>query len=343
MTHRLATLWLAAAATFAISCSVAIAAGEVNVYSSRPGERVQPLLDAFTRQTGIETNLLYLDQGLLERIQSEGDYSPADIILAVDDSRLTEARQGGITQPLDDATLNAEIPAQYRDPEGHWFGLTVRPRVFYGSRARIKATAVTYQELSQPQWKGKVCMRDGRHASNIALIASMIDRHGEAYTEKWLTGLKANLARKPRGSDRSQAEAVASGVCDIGIGNAEYLAAMVTDPAQKDAAQTIRVIFPNAADRGASVGISGMALARHAPNRANAVRLMVFLASRPAQELYSAETNEYPVAVDAAPAAILQSFGPLKAEDVSISQISALRKQALDLVDKVQFNDGPTQ
>lgn len=340
MGHSFKQASILAAALFSLSASAAWAAGEVNVYSNRPAELIQPLLDAFTKQTGIETNLLYLDQGLVERIQSEGEYSPADVILTVDDSRLNEAKQGDVTQALTDAGLDAEIPAKYRDIDGHWFGLTLRPRVFYVSAA-VTAKAITYEELSQPDWKGQVCLRDGRHASNIGLLASMLDLHGEAFAEKWLTGLKANLARKPKGNDGSQVEAVASGECQLAIGNTEYLAAMIADPASKDIAGKVRVIFPNAGERGTSVGISGMALAKYAPNHDNAVALMEFLAARPAQELYSQATNEYPVLPGAQPSKILGGFGPWKAEDVAMSQISKLRQQALALVEKVQFNDGP--
>ena len=333
---------LAAAVVAALS-GTAHAGGEVNVYSGRPAEPIKPLLDAFTQETGIATNMLYLDQGLVERIRSEGEYSPADVILTVDDSRLTQAKQGGVTQALVDTVLNEEIPARYRDPEGHWFGLTVRPRVFYASRERVAATSITYEMLAEPEWKGKICIRDGRHAANIGLFASMLDLHGETYTEKWLTGLKANLARKPKGSDRSQAEAVAAGECDLAIVNAEYIAAIVADTARKDIADKMRVIIPNAGDRGTSTGISGMALARHAPNRANAIKLMEFLAARSAQELLSRQTNEYPLRGDARPSDVLTGFGPMKTENLPMDEINKLRDQALDLVDKVQFNDGPSE
>lgn len=340
---RIRYLSPAAAVLVALASTAAHAGGEVNVYSNRPAALIQPLLDAFTQETGIATNMLYLDQGLVERIRSEGEYSPADVILTVDDSRLMHAKQGGVTQALIDTALNEEIPARYRDPEGHWFGLTVRPRVFYASRERVAATHITYETLSEPEWKGKICIRDGRHATNIGLFASMLALHGETYTEKWLTGLKANLARKPKGSDRSQAEAVAAGECDLAVGNTEYIAAIAADTARKDIADTIRVIIPNAGDRGASTGISGMALARHAPNRANAIKLMEFLAARSAQELLSRQTNEYPVLPDARPSDVLTGFGPMKAEDLPMDEINKLRKQALDLVDKTGFNDGPSE
>ena len=339
-TFRQASM-LSAALCLSCSVHVALAAGEVNVYSNRPPELVQPLLDAFTKKTGIAANLLYLDSRLIERILSEGEYSPADVILATDDSRLAEFKAAGITQALKDAALDNEVPARYRDPQGHWFALTLRPRVFYASAERVKVASITYEELARSEWKAKLCLRDGRHASNIGLIAAMLAAHGAAETEKWLAGLKANLARKPKGNDRNQAEAVAKGECDLAIGNSEYIAALAQDPAQQAEAAKIRVIFPNAAGRGVSVGISGMALARQAPNRDNAVSLMRFLSSRPAQELYSNETNEYPVLPAAEPSPMLKSFGRLKAEDLPIAEVIKLRAQALQLVDKVEFNEGP--
>jgi iron(III) transport system substrate-binding protein len=344
MGHSFAHVSLAAAAAFFGFSQAAMAGGEVNVYSNRPAEIVQPLLDAFTRATRIETNLLYLDQGLVQRIQSEGDYSPADVILSIDDSRMSEAVEGGITQPLIDPKLASQIPEKYRDRDGNWIGLTVRPRVFYVSSQRVKDTAITYESLTGPEWKGRVCIRDGRHPSNIGLFASMTDLHGATYTEKWLLGLKANLARKPKGSDRSQAEAIAEGVCDLAIGNAEYAAVMLVEErasGQDKLAEAIRIVFPNQIDRGTSVGLSSMALAKHAPNRDNAIKLMEFLADKPAQELYSNEVNEYPVLPGAQPSDILKGFGPMKTEDLAVGNVLKLRGQALELVEKVRFNDGP--
>ncbi|MCY1664645.1 Fe(3+) ABC transporter substrate-binding protein [Rhizobium sp. SL86] len=338
------TLILAGAA-FGASASLALADGEVNIYSYRQPELIQPLLDAFTKETGITTNVLFLDKGLVERIRAEGANSPADVILTVDIQRLTEAKDGGVVQPVvDNATINKDIPAAYRDPAGDWFGLTTRGRVVYASKDRVKQDAITYEELADPKWKGKICIRDGQHSYNIALFASMIAHHGADYTEKWMTGLKNNLARKPDGNDRSQAKSIMAGECDLALGNTYYVGLMMTndkEPEQKDWAKAIKVLFPNAGDRGTHVNISGMALAKNAPNKANALKLMEFLASGEAQKIYAEQVFEYPVMPGAEPSEIVKSFGSIKPDTLPLVDIAKNRKTASELVDKVGFNEGP--
>ncbi len=324
----------------------ALADGEVNIYSYRQPDLIKPLLDRFTQETGITTNVLFLDKGLVERIQAEGENSPADIILTVDISRLTEAKEGGVTQPIKSAVVDSDIPAQYRDPDGAWVGLTTRGRVVYASKDRVSQDAITYEELADPKWKGKICTRDGQHSYNVGLIASMIAEHGEAETEKWLTGLKNNLARKPDGGDRDQAKAIFAGECDLALGNTYYVGLMMTnekEPEQKDWANAIKVLFPNANDRGTHVNISGVAMAKHAPNKENAQKLVDFLASGEAQEIYAAQVFEYPVMPGKEPADIVKSFGTIKPATLPLADIAANRKKASELVDKVGYNDGPTQ
>ncbi len=338
------TLVLATTA-FAASASMTLAAGEVNIYSYRQPELIQPLLDAFTKETGITTNVLFLDKGLVERIRAEGANSPADVILTVDIQRLTEAKDGGVVQPVvDNATINKDIPAAFRDPAGDWFGLTTRGRVVYASKDRVSQDAITYEELADPKWKGKICIRDGQHSYNIALFASMIAHHGAEYTEKWMTGLKNNLARKPDGNDRSQAKSIMAGECDLALGNTYYVGLMMTndkEPEQKDWAKAIKVLFPNAGDRGTHVNISGMALAKNAPNKDNALKLMEFLASGEAQKIYAEQVFEYPVMPGAEPSDIVKSFGSIKPDTLPLIDIAKNRKQASELVDKVGFNEGP--
>lgn len=345
MKHSIKTLVLAGAALGA-SASLALADGEVNIYSYRQPELIQPLLDAFTKETGITTNVLFLDKGLVERIRAEGANSPADVILTVDIQRLTEAKDGDVVQPvLDNPTINKDIPAAFRDPDGDWFGLTTRGRVVYASKDRVSQDAITYEELADPKWKGKICIRDGQHSYNIALFASMIAHHGADYTEKWMTGLKNNLARKPDGNDRSQAKSIMAGECDLALGNTYYVGLMMTndkEPEQKDWAKAIKILFPNAADRGTHVNISGMALAKNAPNKANALKLMEFLASGEAQKIYAEQVFEYPVMPGAEPSEIVKSFGPIKPDALPLIDIAKNRKQASELVDKVGFNEGPS-
>lgn len=337
---------LLATVSFGTMAGTALADGEVNVYSYRQPELIQPLLDEFTKETGIETNVLFLDKGLVERIAAEGANSPADVILTVDIGRLIEAKDGGVTQPVQNDIINKDIPAQYRDPAGEWFGLTTRGRVVYASKERVPETAITYEELSDPKWKGRICVRDGQHSYNIGLFASMIAHHGADYTEKWLAGLKNNLVRKPDGNDRSQAKSIMSAECDIALGNTYYVGLMLTndkDPEEKEWAAAIKVLFPNAADRGTHVNISGMALAKNAPNKDNAIKLMEFLSSGKAQEIYSEQVFEYPVLPGAKVSEVVASFGPIKPDPLPLVDIAANRKLASELVDKVGFNDGPTQ
>ena len=329
----------------AATSGAALAEGEVNVYSYRQPELIQPLVDAFTKETGITANVLFLDKGLVERIAAEGANSPADVILTVDIGRLVEAKDGGVTQPLENEVINKDIPAQYRDPAGEWFGLTTRGRVVYASKERVPETAITYEELAEPKWKGRICIRDGQHSYNIGLFASMVAHHGAEYTEKWLTGLKNNLARKPDGNDRSQAKAIMAGECDISLGNTYYVGLMVTnekDPEEKEWAAATKILFPNAADRGTHVNISGMALAKHAPNKDNAVKFMEFLSSGKAQEIYAEQVFEYPVLPGAKVSDVVASFGEIKPDTLPLVDIAANRKTASELVDKVGLNDGPT-
>ncbi|MGK9052337.1 Fe(3+) ABC transporter substrate-binding protein [Xaviernesmea oryzae] len=332
-------------ASMLATTTAAYADGEVNIYSYRQPDLIKPLLDTFTQQTGIKTNVLFLDKGLVERIQAEGANSPADVIMTVDIARLMEAKEGGVTQAVtDNATINKDIPANLRDPAGEWFGLTTRGRVVYASKDRVAQTSITYEELADPKWKGKICIRDGQHSYNIGLIASMIAVHGEAYTETWLKGVKDNLAQKPSGGDRDQAKAIFAGACDIGIGNTYYVGLMQTnekEPDQKKWAEAIKVLFPNSADRGTHVNISGMALAKNAPNKDNAVKLMEFLASGEAQQIYAEQVFEYPVMPGAEPSATVKSFGTIKPDTLSLADIAANRKKASELVDKVGFNEGP--
>ncbi|WP_187972400.1 Fe(3+) ABC transporter substrate-binding protein [Aquibium microcysteis] len=346
LTASLSRLGVAAAAlasTFAI-LPAAQADGVVNVYSYRQPDLIKPVLDAFTAETGIATEVLFLDKGLEERIAAEGANSPADVILTVDIARLAAAKDKGITQAVDDADINAALPAEYRDPEGHWFGVTKRGRVVYASKDRVTDTDISYADLADPKWKGKICIRSGQHDYNLALFSALIAHWGEAKTEEWMKGFKANLARKPDGNDRGQAKAIMSGECDLALGNTYYVGLMMTnekEPEQKDWANAINVVFPSIDDSGTHVNISGMAMAKNAPNRDNAIRLMEFLASVEAQKIYAAEVFEYPASPDVEPSDVVKSFGTLKADTLPLSEIAKHRKAASEMVDRVGLDDGP--
>lgn len=318
---------------------LSVQAAEVNVYSYRQPALMQPLFDKFTASTGIAVNSLFAEKGLAERIKAEGMNSPADVILVSDIARLTEITDAGITQPVSSPVLEGIIPASLREPANHWFALTRRARVIYASKAHVKAGEVTsYEALAEPNWKGRICSRSGASDYNVALLASMIAHHGEAKATQWLRGLRANLARKPQGDDRAQIKAVAEGECDIALGNSYYLAVMLADPALRDAAQAVNILFPNQQDRGAHINISGMAMARYAPNRDAALKLMEFLAGPEAQKIYAEINNEYPVNRQAPWSALMQSWGAFKADELPLTDIARHRVRALEIVYETGFD-----
>jgi iron(III) transport system substrate-binding protein len=336
--RSLAAAFAAVAAFFA--AAPAQASGEVNVYTYRETRLIQPLFDAFTADTGVKVNVISASSGLEQRIKSEGANSPADVLLTVDIGRIDEAVKADITQPIKSFKLDEIVPAQYRDPDGHWYGVSMRARVIYASKERVKQDRITYEELADPKWKGKICIRSGQHIYNNALFAAYVARHGEAKAEQWLTGLKANLAQKPSGGDRETARDVAAGKCDIGIGNTYYWALMNDKETDKKPwADATRVILPTFEGGGTHVNLSGVLLTKHAPNKANAIKLIEWLADEKAQRLYADMNYEYPVRAGVAVNPTIASYGRLVADPLPVSRIAASRKAAANLVDKVGFDN----
>ncbi len=341
--YRVFRATVSVAALLTISANASHAASEVNIYSYRQPFLIEPLLEAFQKETGIRANLIFAKQGLETRIEAEGENSPADLLLSTDVGRLEAAKQQGIAQPVASDILKANIPARYRDADDQWFGLTTRARVVYASKERVKQDSITYEELADPKWKGRICTRSGQHDYTIGLIASMIVHHGEEETRTWLEGLKANLARRPTGNDRAQVKAVYAGECDLALGNTYYMGKMQTndkEPEQKEWAASVRVLFPNTDGRGTHVNISGMLLAKHAPNRDNAIKLMEFLSSAEAQQIYAEGNFEYPVLDGVEPSAIVRSWGSFTPDSVALGKIADARKKASELVDIVDFDAG---
>ena len=314
--------------------------GEVNVYSYREAKLLQPLLDAFTKDTGIKVNVISASSGLEQRIKTEGQNSPADVLLTVDIARIEEAVRAGISQPIKSDVLDKVVSPQYRDPEGHWYGISMRARVFYVSKDRVKETAMNYEDLADPKWKGKICIRSGQYIYNNALFAAFIAHHGEAKTEEWLKGLKANLAQKPSGGDRETARDVAAGKCDIGIGNTYYWALMLNKEAnRKPWADATRVLLPTFQGGGTHVNLSAVMLARNAPNKANAMKLIEWLVGEHAQHIYADLNYEYPVRPGIAINPTIASYGKLNADPIPLAKIADHKKAAANLVDKVGFDN----
>ena len=328
------------AGVLGIAGAAATQANEVNVYTYRETKLIQPLFEAFTKDTGVKVNVISANAGLEQRIKTEGANSPADVLLTVDIGRLEDAVQAGITQPIKSELLDKAVPAQYRDPEGHWYGVSMRARVVYASKERVKQSAMTYEELADPKWKGKICIRSGQHIYNNALFAAVIAKHGAATAEEWLRGLKANLAQKPSGGDRETARDVAAGKCDLGIGNTYYWALMNDkEPDKKAWADATKVILPTFKDGGTHVNLSGAVLAKHAPDKANAMKLIEWLIGDQAQHMHADLNYEYPVRAGIAINPTIAGYGPLNPDPMPISKIAEHKKAAANLVDKVGFDN----
>jgi len=314
-------------------------AEEVNIYSHRQPELIQPLLDAFTKETGITTNVAFVDKGMSERLVAEGDRSPADLVMTVDIARLIQVVDAGVTQPVTSPVLEANIPAEFRDAGNQWFGLTTRARIVYASKDRVADGAVTtYEDLADPKWKGKICTRSGLNDYNVALTSAVLAHHGAEYTKTWLEGLKANLARKPDGGDRDQVKAIWAGECDIAIGNTYYMGQMLADPEQKDWANSVRIVFPVFEGGGTHMNISGVAMTKAAPNREAALKLMEWLSSDEAQRIYAETNNEFPVEPGVERSELVKSWGEFTPDSLSLSDLAKLRPDALKLIEEVNFD-----
>jgi len=332
--------WARAAASLLGAAAPAAAQGVVNVYSNREPGLYSATLEEFTKATGIKVNAIFSEQGLAERIRAEGANSPADVLITVDIGRQREAVDLGIAQPAKSETLAANIPAQFRDPEGLWHGLSLRARTVYASKDRVQDKAITYEGLADPKWKGKICTRSFQHQYNIALVAAFMVKHGEAKTEEWLRGVKANLAKRPSGGDRDVAKDILAGVCDIGLGNQYYVGLMREgkNEEQKKWGEAINVILPSFENGGTHINLSGAVLAKNAPNRENAVKLLEFLTTPEAQRVFADVNYEYPVRPGVPVNPLVTSFGQLKADPMSVADVAKLRANASALVDKVGFD-----
>ena len=334
MVFRLSTLALAltGAALPALS-------QEVNVYSHRQPELIQPLIDAFTAQSGITVNIAFVDKGMVERLVAEGNRTPADLVLTVDIARLSEVVNAGVTQPVDSAVLQANIPAQYRDPGNQWFGLTSRARIIYASKDRVaEGDVTTYEDLADQRWTGRICTRSGTHDYNLALLGAVIAHDGEPAAKAWAEGVQANLARKPAGGDRDQVKAIWAGECDISLGNTYYMGEMLADPEQAEWANSVRILFPTFVEGGTHMNISGVAMTKAAPNHDAALKLMEFLSSDAAQKIYAETNHEFPVKPGVPVSALVASWGSFTPDTLPLIDIAAERPVALKIMEEINFD-----
>ncbi|MEE8334041.1 MAG: Fe(3+) ABC transporter substrate-binding protein [Alphaproteobacteria bacterium] len=318
-------------------------AAEVNLYSYRQPFLMDPLLDAFTEETGIVVNMVYLKSGMLERLKAEGANSPADLVLTADIGNLHNLVEAGLLQSSKSSVLDRNVPANLRHPDGLWYGLTTRARIIYAHKERVKPGEVTsYEDLAKPHMKGRVCTRSGKHVYNVSLLASIIAARGEAAAEAWARGVKENLARKPQGNDRAQVKAVFQGECDVSLGNTYYMGKMATNeknPEQKEWAAAVNVIFPNQGGRGTHVNISGAGITTSAKNKANAVKLIEFLSGEAAQRIYAEDNFEYPVKAGVELHPIVAGWGTFKADETFLSEIAKHRTTATRIMDRVRYDN----
>jgi len=315
-------------------------AQEINLYTTREPGLMKPLMDGFTKTTGIKVNSIFVKDGLTERVAAEGAQSPADVLMTVDIGNLIDLVEKGLAQPVQSPVLEQAVPANLRGQNNQWFTLSTRARVLYAAKD-LKLTSFTYEDLADPKWKGRICIRSGQHPYNTAMVAAFLAKHGEAQTEAWLRGIKANLARKATGGDRDVARDIIGGICDIGIGNSYYVGLMRSGSGgadQKKWGDGIDVVLPTFAGGGTLVNISGAAIARHAPNRAAAQRFLEYLVSDDGQKIYAEMNYEHPVKAGAPIHPIMAALGQLKVDPLPLTEVARLRAAASKLVDKVGFD-----
>jgi iron(III) transport system substrate-binding protein len=329
-----------AAAAAAVMAATPASAQELNLYTTREPGLIQPLIDAFTKSTGVKVNSIFVKDGLAERVSAEGAKSPADVLMTVDLGNLVDLVDKGLTQPVQSQVLERAIPAQLRGKNGEWFTLSMRARVLYAAKD-LNLSSFTYEQLADPKWKGKVCTRAGQHPYNTALIAAFIAHHGEAKTEAWLRGVKANLGRPATGGDRDVARDIMGGICDIGIANSYYVGLMRSGaggPDQQKWGDAIKVILPTFEGGGTQVNVSGASIARYSPNKAAAVKFLEYLVSDEAQKIYAEANYEYPVKSTATIHPLIAKLGTLKVDSIQLTEIARHRVAASKLVDKVGFD-----
>jgi iron(III) transport system substrate-binding protein len=318
----------------------AMAQGELNIYSARHYDNDDKLYEDFTAQTGITVNRIEGNADeIIERMKAEGANSPADVVLMADAGRLFQADQAALFKPVTSATLDARIPAELRHPAGHWFGVATRARVFFYDKDKVTNPPQTYADLAKPEYKGQICMRSGSNIYSLSLLASVIAHDGEEAARAWAAGLKDNLARDPEGGDTDQIRAVASGQCAIAIGNTYYFARALAEEVKgltpADGRDRIAWVFPNQADRGTHVNISGVAMAANAPNADNALKFMEYLASDAAQQFFAGINYEYPAVAGAAVDSTLQGMGSFKADTLNLSALGENQARAQQIYNEL--------
>lgn len=325
-----------------VSCGNTSDEDVVNVYTHRHYKADDQLFSDFTEATGIKVNIVNASADeLIQRLETEGENSNADILITVDAGRLYRAQEKDLLQPIQSEILETNIPEKFREEKGHWFGMTYRARIIAYAKDRVDPESIKrYEDLTDPQWKGKILTRSSENVYNQSLLASIIIAEGEDKAKEWAAGVLNNMARNPKGSDRDQVKAVASGEGDIAIVNTYYIGLLLNDKniEERKAGESVGVIFPNQEDRGTHINISGVGVAKYAPHKENAIKLIEFLSGAEAQQTLANLNFEYPINPKATKASILLEWGDFKADDVDFYEIGAYNSDAVKIFDEVGWN-----
>lgn len=331
--------FLAVTALFFHSCgNMDKSEKKVNLYSHRHYPIDEEIYKLFTEETGITVNVVNASADeLIQRLETEGENSPADLLLTVDASRMQRAKAKKLLQPFTSDLIRTNISKEFIDTEGYWFAMTYRARIIAYAKDRVNPDSIKdYEDLASPQWKGKVLVRAADNSYNQSLMASYIHFKGEDQALEWAKGIVSNMARSPKGSDRDQVKAIAAGEGDLAIVNTYYIGLLLNDENEENrkAGEAVGVIFPNQDNRGTHINVSSIALTKNAPNKENAVRLMEFLSGSVAQGKMAAENYEYPVNTSVESDKLLKSWGDFKKETINFSVLGDLNATAVKTFDK---------
>lgn len=310
----------------------------VNVYTHRHYKADDQLFSKFTEETGIKVNIVNASADeLIQRLETEGKDSNADILITVDAGRLYRAQEKDLLQPVKTETLTKNIAERFREKDGYWYGMTYRARIIAYAKDRVNPEDIkTYEDLADPKWKGKIVIRSSENIYNQSLLASIIVADGEEKAGSWAKGVVSNFARNPKGSDRDQVKAVASGEGDIAVVNTYYIGLMLNDENEEErkAGETVGIIFPNQDGRGTHINISGIAVTKHAPHKENAIKLMEFLSGEHAQKTLANMNYEYPINSNVSKAAILKTWGDFKADSIELNKLGEYNSKAVTIFDQ---------
>ena len=315
---------------------------EVNIYSARKGYLLKPLLVEFEKDTNIKVNIISgKSKALQKRIEQEGENTRADVLLTVDAGNLYKAKYDGLLQSINSEKLNKLIPSHLRDKDGYWYGLSIRSRVIMYNPKKVNVNELsTYEDLANPKWKGRICIRSSGNIYNQSLLASLVSHLGVNKAEDWARKVVGNFSRKPKGNDRTQMTSVVLEECDITLANTYYLGKWITSEKKDERkyAKMIAVFFPNQINRGAHINISGAAIVKYSKNTGNALKLIEYLAGKKAQELYAKANHEYPIRENIEVSDIVKSWGyPFKQDTLSLNELGKNNKKAVKIFDKVNW------